>query len=176
MRELWLGHAWLVGRRPRIYDPDGLYHVTTHGIEEAPIFRDDVDRQDFCIRFRRAVDSERWEVHAACLMDTHYHFLIGPTLGRVSGGMKALNGGYARAFNKRHGRRGALFQSRYSDSTIRDEEHFRNAVAYIEQNPLAAGMVTELTEWIWTTATPGSPLCRTPPPRSGPAAAVRKRV
>jgi putative transposase len=165
-----------VGRPPRIYDPDGVYHVTTHGIDKAPIFRDDVDRQDFCIRFHRAVESEQWEVHAACLMDTHYHFLIGPKLGRVSDAMKTLNGGYSRAFNKRHGRRGALFESRYRDRTIRDEEHFQNTVTYIEQNPLAAGMVTDLTDWIWTTATPGSPLCQTPSPRDHAAATARKGV
>lgn len=74
-----------------------------HGIDDHAIFRVDVDRQDFCIRFRRVVTSEGWDVHAGCLMDTHYHLLIGPKLGRVSDGMKLLNGGYPRAFNKRHG-------------------------------------------------------------------------
>jgi putative transposase len=147
-----------MGRPPRVYHPDGIYHLTTHGIDDLPIFRVDVDRQDFCIRFRRVVSSEGWEVHAACLMDTHYHLLIGPRLGRVSDGMKLLNGGYSRAFNKRHGRRGALFESRYEDWTIRDELHYQATVRYIEENPLAAGMVESLEDWVWTTGTDGSPL------------------
>jgi putative transposase len=147
-----------MGRPARNYHPDGIYHLTTHGIDDHAIFRDDVDRQEFCIRFRRVVTSEGWDVHAACLMDTHYHLLIGPKLGRVSDGMKLLNGGHSRAFNKRHGRRGALFESRYEDRTIRDELHFQATVRYIEENPLAAGMVESLDEWIWTTGTEGSPL------------------
>ena len=147
-----------MGRPPREYHPDGIYHLTTHGIDDRAIFRDDVDRQDFCIRFRRVVINERWDVHAGCLMDTHYHLLIGPRLGRVSAGMKLLNGGYSRAFNKRHGRRGALFESRYEDRTIRDELHYLATVRYIEENPVAAGMVESLEEWIWTTGTEGSPL------------------
>src|SRR5437879_13874543 len=108
-----------MGRPPRDFHPDGIYHLTMHGIDDHAIFREGLDRQDVCIRFRRVVTSEEWDVHAACLMDTHYHLLIGPTLGRVSDGMKLLNGGYSRAFNKRHGRRGALFESRYKDRTIR---------------------------------------------------------
>ena len=72
--------------------------------------------------------------------------------------MKLLNGGYSRAFNKRHGRRGALFESRYESWTIRDELHYRATVRYIEENPVAAGMVESLEEWIWTTGTEGSPL------------------
>jgi REP element-mobilizing transposase RayT len=147
-----------MGRRPRDYHPDGIYHLTMHGIDDHAIFREDLDRQDFCIRFRRVVTSEGWDVHAGCLMDTHYHLLIGPRLGRVADGMKLLNGGYSRAFNKRHGRRGALFESRYEARTIRDELHYQATVRYIEENPVAAGMVESLEEWIWTTGTEGSPL------------------
>lgn len=147
-----------MGRPPRDFHPDGIYHLTMHGIDDHAIFRVDVDRQDFCIRFRRVVTSEGWDVHAGCLMDTHYHLLIGPKLGRVSDGMKLLNGGYSRAFNKRHGRRGALFESRYDAWTIRDELHYQAAVRYIEENPVAAGMVESVEEWIWTTGTAGSPL------------------
>jgi putative transposase len=147
-----------MGRPKRDYHPDGLYHLTTHGIDDREIFRDDIDRQEFCMRFHRVVKSERWDVHAACLMDTHYHLLIGPTLGTVGEGMKVLNGGYSRAFNKRHQRRGALFESRYRDWTIRDEAHFEFTVGYIEANPVTAGMVDSLDEWIWSTGNEGSPL------------------
>jgi hypothetical protein len=80
--------------------------------------------------------------------------------------MKLLNGGYSRAFNRRCGRRGALFESRYDSWTIRDELHYQAAVRYIEENPIAAGMVESLDDWIWTTGTHGSPLkvSDAPPP------------
>jgi len=147
-----------MGRSPRDFHPDGMYHLTMHGIDDHPIYREDFDRQDFCIRIRRIVISEGWDVHAGCLMDTHYHLLIRSTLGRVSDGMKLLNGGYSRAFNKRHGRRGALFESRFDSWTIRDELHYQATVTYIEENPVAAGMVESADEWIWSTANEGCPL------------------
>jgi putative transposase len=106
------------------------------------------------------LDNERWIVYAGCLMDTHYHLLVCPATGGIPAGMKLLNGGYVRAFNRRHGRRGALFESRYSDRTIRDEAHYAAAIDYIEQNPIAAGVVDSLDDWIWTTGNPASPLHR----------------
>src|SRR5258708_38928519 len=109
-----------MGRPPRVFHPNDIYHLTSHGIDDRPIVRDDIDRQEFCMRVRRVALSEGWEIYASCLIDTHYHLLIGPTLGRVSDGMKLLNGGHSRAFNERHGRRGALFESRFRDWTSRD--------------------------------------------------------
>lgn len=146
-----------MGRPPREYHPEGIYHLTSHGVDDRPIVRDDTDRQAFCIRFRRVALAEGWELFAACLMDTHHHLLLSPKLGDISNGMKLLNGGHSRAFNARHGRRGALFESRYRDRTIRDERHFREAVRYIEENPVAAGMVESPGDWPWSTAADLSP-------------------
>jgi REP element-mobilizing transposase RayT len=140
-----------MGRLPRIYHPDGIYHLTQHGIDDTAIFRDDHDRQDFTLRFARVLRSEPWHVIAACLMDTHYHLLMRPRSGRVPDGMRNLHGGYARAFNKRHGRRGAVFEARYRERTIRGEEHLAAAIQYIEWNAVSAGLVPTATDWPWTT-------------------------
>lgn len=70
-----------MGRNPRIYHPDGIYHLTARGIDDRPIFRDDIDRQEFCLRYARVVQSEGWLIYAACLMDTHFHVLVSRTKG-----------------------------------------------------------------------------------------------
>jgi putative transposase len=92
-------------------------------------------------------------------MDTHYHLVLQPMLGEVSAGMRVVNGAHSRAFNKRHGRRGALFEARYTERTIRDEEHLAAAIAYVQHNAVAAGMVDAVTDWPWTTH-PGCDLHR----------------
>lgn len=147
-----------MGRAARNYDPDRIYHLTAHGVDDRAIYRDDIDRQEFCLRYRRVAASEGWVIYAGCLVDTHYHLLVGPTRGRISEGMRALNGGYSKAFNLRHGRRGALFESRYRDWLIRDEQHFANTVGYIEANAVTCGLATSLDDWLWTTALENSPL------------------
>jgi putative transposase len=136
---------------PRIYHPDGVYHLTAHGVDDRPIFLDDLDRHAFCLRLRRVALASRWELHAVCLMDTHYHLLTRPTLGLVSNAMRVLNGAHSRAFNSRHGRRGALFESRYADREIRNDEHLLAAIAYIEANPVSAGIAIDPADWPWST-------------------------
>jgi REP element-mobilizing transposase RayT len=90
-------------------------------------------------------------------MDTHHHIVVQPTFGVVSAGMQVLNGAHSRSFNERHGRRGALFEGRYTTTPIRDEEHLVATVEYVLANPVKAGMVEVVADWPWSTWD-GSPL------------------
>ena len=141
-----------MGRNPRPFVPGGTYHFTAHGIDDRPIFVDDADRQSFALRLRRVAVRDRWMLHAVCLMDTHYHLVVQPSR-EVSSGMRVLNGAHSRSFNKRHQRRGALFESRYFERTIRDEEHLAVAVAYVHNNPVEAGLVDDPADRPWSTYT-----------------------
>jgi REP element-mobilizing transposase RayT len=136
-------------RQPREFEPGTPYHLTSHGVDDRPIFRDDVDRQLFATRRLRVALDHAWRLFAVCLMDTHHHLVLEG--GGISDGMKALNGGHSQAFNPRHGRRGALFESRFTDRVIRDEEHLQAAVQYVEGNAFSAGMVDRPEDWPWST-------------------------
>jgi putative transposase len=139
-----------MGRKPRSFVPGGVYHLTSHGLDDHPIFVDDADRRSFALRLRRVAVREGWGLFAACLMGTHYH-LVAELPRDPSGAMRVLNGAHSRAFNRRHARRGALFESRYFERTIRGERHLAGAIAYVEGNPVAAGMVREPGDWPWST-------------------------
>ena len=140
-----------MGRSSRDFRAHSIYHLTSHGVDDRPIYLDDIDRQGFAIRLVRVAKRHGWRIFAACLLDTHNHLVLEPTLGQVSDGMRVLNGAHSRAFNKRHGRRGALFESRYEDREIRDEAHLANAIEYVEFNAVAAGMVDSVEDWPWST-------------------------
>jgi REP-associated tyrosine transposase len=104
----------VVGRAHRTLVAGGVYHVTARGTGPIDIYRDDVDRSCF---MRRLVAVERrfgWIRRAVCLMGTHYHLLVETPEPNLSAGMHQLNGLYARLFNTRHRRVGALFQSRFT--------------------------------------------------------------
>jgi putative transposase len=139
-----------MGRAPRPFVPGGVYHLNAHGLDDRPIFVDDADRQAFALRLRRVAVRESWGLYAVCLMDTHYHLVVQPAHD-VSSGMRVLNGAPSRSFNRRHGRRGALFESRYYERTIRDEKHLAVAVAYVHNNPVEAGLVDDPADWPWST-------------------------
>jgi hypothetical protein len=58
--------------------------------------------------------------------------------------MRRLLTGYAQAYNRRHRRRGHLFQNRYRSIVVEEDPYFRELVRYIHLNPLRAKLVRDL--------------------------------
>ncbi len=55
-----------------------------------------------------------------------------------------------RKFNRVHHRDGPLFRGRYKAILIDAEEYFLSVVRYIHHNPIAAGMITDLDRYRWS--------------------------
>jgi len=49
-------------------------------------------------------------------------------------------------------RRGQFWMEDYFDRYIRDHKHFMNAVAYIENNPVKAGLCDRAGDWMFSSA------------------------
>ena len=67
--------------------------------------------------------------------------------------MHRLNTSYAQRFNRRHGRRGHLFESRFSAWVIRDDAHLEATCRYVLDNPARAGLDTS-EPWPWAALRP----------------------
>jgi REP-associated tyrosine transposase len=137
-------------RRPRYFLPDGLYHVTGNGIHANALFVDDDDRRVFLHFLRASLREFGLECLAYCLLGTHYHLMLRGPREDLSVAMHRLNGRYANHINQRHSRVGHVFRDRYSAYVIRDEQHYENACAYIEANPVNAGLCPTTDAWPWT--------------------------
>ena len=97
-------------RRLRQFEPGAVTHLTTHGVDDQPIFRSDLDRFALLALLRRLTARVDWQILAWCFLDTHYHLLVvAAREPRISWAMQVLNSVYAREFNRRHGRRGHVF-------------------------------------------------------------------
>lgn len=127
--------------------------MTTHGVDDSPIYRDDDDRRFFVRLLRAACRDYDLECHAWCLMTTHYHMLLGASREMLSVGLRWLNGVYAQRFNRRHGRKGHLFGDRFWASVVEGDQHFPAACRYILLNPVRAGLCDLPEQWRWS----GSP-------------------
>ncbi len=76
-------------------------------------------------------------IHAFCLMPNHYHLLLSPAIENgIALFMKKLGMGYAKYFNERYGRSGALWQGKYKRIRIARDAHFLYIPYYIHLNPL----------------------------------------
>jgi hypothetical protein len=64
--------------------------------------------------------------------------------------MARLHGSVSRNYNRRHRFLGRLWQSRYRARMIDSEEYFRQVVAYVHLNPVAAVMVKDPADHVYS--------------------------
>jgi hypothetical protein len=85
-------------------------------------------------------------------MANHVHVLLLP-LVPPSRLLKSLKGSTAREANRLLGRTGEPFWQRESyDHWVRDEAEWNRIAAYIQNNPVKAGLVARAEEYPWSSA------------------------
>ena len=80
----------------------------------------------------------------------HYHLLVQTSRENLSDGMHRLNCLYAQRFNRRHDRKGHLYEERFSAWLLHGEEHLENTIRYIRENPVRAGLCRRVEDWLWS--------------------------
>jgi putative transposase len=139
-----------MSRLPRCVFPDGTYHVGTRGVDGTTIFRCDDDRRHFLRLFADVVERNEWVVHVFCLMTNHYHLVLRTPEPNIAAGMHRLNLIHARAFNKKHGYEGHLFDARYWSEVLDTEDYLFEASRYVVLNPVRAELCEKPSEWPWS--------------------------
>ena len=146
-----------MARMLRTVLPDGYFHVYARGVAGTAVFRDDEDRRFFLALLEKVTRRYGWEVHAMCLMTTHYHVVLETTRAQLSAGMQWLNGLYAQTFNRRYGRFGHLFAGRFGSRIIEEEDYLERACEYVLLNPVRAGLCERAADWPWSGSRSGFP-------------------
>jgi putative transposase len=139
-----------MARPIRIEYAGALYHVTSRGDRREDIFVDDEDRLIWLEVFSQVCHRFNWRCHAWCLMDNHYHIVIETIEGNLSQGMRQLNGVFTQKSNRRHGRVGHVFQGRFKAILVQKDAYLLELSRYVVLNPIRAGMVTDLSDWKWS--------------------------
>ncbi len=141
-----------MARLSRIVIPQVPHHVTQRGNRRLPVFFSDDDRREYLALVAAAAAESGTRCLAWCLMDNHVHLILVPA---QEDGLRATlaeaHRRYTRMINFREGWRGHLFQGRFASYPM-DEAHLMAAVRYVENNPVAARMVTQAQDWPWSSA------------------------
>ena len=91
-------------------------------------------------------DSQRYRMHAWCVMPNHVHAVVEPLAGHelptILHSWKSYS---AQQINRVIGQTGKLWQEEYYDHMIRDHDDLGHCVNYTIQNPGRAG----LKDWPW---------------------------
>jgi len=64
--------------------------------------------------------------------------------------MRHLNGVYTQKYNVVHGSDGTLFRGRYKSILVDADSYVLQLVRYIHRNPLKAGLVKRLDQYVWS--------------------------
>ena len=69
--------------------------------------------------------------------------------------MKRIAGSYGRYFNKRYGLTGTIWEGRYKNMPVVNQSHLDQIKAYIEQNPVRAGICGMPSGYRWSSGFSG---------------------
>ena len=141
-----------MARLSRIVVPGVAHHVTQRGNRRMPVFFSDDDRHLYLKLLHDAASASGTRCLAWCLMDNHVHLILVPS---TADGLRAMLGEahrrYTRHVNFREGWSGHLFQGRFASYPM-DNTHLMVALRYVENNPVAAGLVSNASDWQWSSA------------------------
>lgn len=128
------------------------HHVAHRAIHRGWLFDGDDDRRYYLSLLHRFSRAFELRIAGFCLMDNHVHLVAIPmrlrAMSRCIGIVHRL---YSEHINRRRSTQGPNWEGRYF-STVMEPTHARNALRYIERNPVAAGLVSSATEWLWSSA------------------------
>lgn len=128
----------------------GIFHITSHSVWDLELYRDDIDRTNYCALLARTTARLGWECMGVCLMDTHVHLILGVEDGILAEGMQQLGFRFAVGFNARHRRRGRVFGAPYGLRRIADDTDLLGVYRYVMLNPVEARLVEHPAQWPWS--------------------------
>ena len=140
-----------MARLPRLTVPGYAHHLIQRGNNRQAIFASEADRLFLLDLLTEHARQCEVAVHAYVLMDNHFHLLATPATAQgLAQMMQAVGRRYVRYFNDRQKRTGTLWEGRFKSSLIQSERYLLACMAYIDLNPVRAGMVAQPGDFRWS--------------------------
>ncbi|ALR31610.1 transposase [Chryseobacterium sp. IHB B 17019] len=138
------------------FEFESVYHVFSHVNGKEFIFREETNYQFFLKQLDKYI-IQIADIYAYCLLPNHFHLLL--RFKNIEGInvedehqflMKNFGNflnSYAKAFNKKYNRKGALFLNAVKRKKISDEKYLLKVLHYIHNNPINHGFVNKVDQW-----------------------------
>lgn len=139
-----------MARLARVVLPGYPHHITQRGNRRQDVFFEESDYQFYLELLREWCTYEKIEIWAYCLMTNHVHLIVKP--GKKSNLSKAIgevHRRYTRMINFRENWKGYLWQGRFASYPM-EKGWLLRAAAYVELNPVKAGMVKHAWDYRWS--------------------------
>ncbi len=140
-----------MARLARLTLPGYPHHIIQRGNNRQAIFTTAADYQYLLALLDDYAKKFEVDIHAYVLMTNHFHLLATPkTDTGLPQMMQAVGRRYVRYFNDLQARTGTLWEGRYRSTLIQTDRYLLACMAYIDLNPVRAGMVAEAASYPWS--------------------------
>ena len=128
------------------------HHITQRGNARQDVFTTDALCRAYLQLLSEHAAANRLRLLAYCLMTNHVHIVAVPEAdASMANTFRHAHGRFAQYWNTDRNRTGHLWQNRYYSCPV-EELAVCRVMAYVENNPLRAGMVERAEDFEWSSA------------------------
>ena len=149
----------------RWYVPGGTYFFTLVTFQRQPFLTEEVSRALLRQAIEKEVAKRPFEIVAWVLLPDHLHavWTLPPTDADYSLRWQKIKEEFTKSHLAAGGREGvrnrsrrtkrerAVWQRRFWEHTVEDEDDLERCVDYVHWNPVKHGLVTRVRDWPWST-------------------------
>ena len=137
----------------RLFSPPGTYFVTFSTWQRRRLFVVENYVRLFLQTLYRYRREGRFQLHAFVVMPEHVHLLLTPTTDvTLEHAVQLIKGGYSHALGSTLGRKREIWQRGFTDHRIRNERDFLHHQNYIHRNPVERGLVSDPSQYRYSSA------------------------
>jgi putative transposase len=141
-----------MSRLPWVVATGLAHHVTQRGTDRQPIFSSGRSQDVYLDLLKEHAHQQRLRILGYCLMTNHVHVLALPERAdSLAVAFRNTHGRFAQYANALQCRTGHFWQNRFYSCPVEDC-HTGRVMAYIELNPVRAGLVSSAAEYPWSSA------------------------
>jgi len=116
------------------------------------VFNDDSDYLVYLRVLKEACNEHDLDIWAYALMTNHIHLIAVPRYEfSISKALQNAHTRYTQYFNSKYLCVGHMWQGR-PGIFVMDDEYMKNAIRYVERNPVRAGIVKRAEDYVWSSA------------------------
>lgn len=127
------------------------YHIYNRGNQKMEIFRDTNDYQIYLRKLVKFINRYNFSLISYCLMPNHVHLILKQLAEFAPSKLiSSLHTSYAMIFNKKYNSAGHIFQDRFKQKIIADDEYMICLICYIHLNPVKDKLCKTPDQYIWS--------------------------
>jgi hypothetical protein len=136
-------------RKPRHTEPGTVYHLISRFVDRSWFFKDDDERSYYLQLLGRALADTDWCSLGYGLMSNHIHHAVVGGTGELHEWIRRVHAPFADWLNRKYGRIGTIFVRGPKQLAV-NTDGVGQLLAYIHNNPVRAGVVSDAHQSSWT--------------------------